>query len=74
MKEPKSWLTVIGTFGLVAVAVALQWLWQYSKFSNGHGLFYYLSPNYGAYILTAIDAVVLVVLFFALKRDLQDGP
>ncbi len=52
---------------LFFILAASTWMWEYSKFVNKHGIFYYISHGYGVYILTIS---VLVILGLALKRAL----
>lgn len=52
---------------LFFILAASTWMWEYSKFVNKHGIFYYISHGYGVYILTIS---MLVILGLALKRAL----
>lgn len=52
-------LEKLGALLLFLALSALLWGWQYLKFKNGHGIFYFLSPTYGVHILT----IVIIVMF-----------
>lgn len=64
MNERK-WM-VGAAFGILAAST---WMWEYSKFLDDHGIFYYLSGDYGVYLLTIS---VLVILGIALKGIFGD--
>jgi hypothetical protein len=54
VRRPKSgtdWPSFIGLCLLFATLALASWAWQYGKFTNQHG-FYYFSPRYGGLILT----------------------
>ena len=76
MRRPRetkrNWLSLAAVAAICVAVISLVWLWEYSKFADKHGIFYYLSPEYGAAILTATSAVSLVVLLSAVWIDLSD--
>ncbi len=46
---------------IVTIATAAIGGWQYVKYIDKHGLFYYLSPKYGAYILLGCLICMLTI-------------
>jgi hypothetical protein len=61
---------------LFLILAASTWLWEYSKFSNGHGMFYYFSPDYGAYLLTISMLILLGSILKSVfsNKDKDDEP
>ena len=51
---------------------ALIALWQYVKFSNGHGLFYLLSPKFGAYWIGAMFIIMIAFCVYAVWTEKLD--
>jgi hypothetical protein len=47
----------VGSVSLAALATGAVWLWQYSKFSDGHGLFSYFG-RYGFVIMVLCHAAI----------------
>ena len=43
--------------------------WQYSKFKNKHGLYYYLSPDTGAYVLLIVLVCMLTFGLYMVWTD-----
>ena len=76
VKRPKSrtdWPSFIGICLLFAALSLTSWAWQYGKFKNQHG-FYYFSPEYGGMFATAFHIVLFVgVVAFLWKHRDQDN-
>ena len=53
---------------VAALAFGCVWFWQYTKFAGGYGLFYSISPEYGAWILSAVTVLVAAVTYIQGNR------
>ena len=67
MSEGLPLKTKIGDALFVAFLVGLMWIWQYSKFSHGHGLFSYLG-RYGFLSLVLFHVAAFFVGFRIMRR------
>ena len=57
----------------ITISLAAIGAWQYTKFSNGHGIFYYLSPRLGGWVLLAcLVLMYLWGLYYLLAHKSQD--
>jgi hypothetical protein len=53
---------------LFILACGSVWLWQYIKFRGQYGLFYRISPEYGAWILSISTLAIFMYCYFASIR------
>jgi hypothetical protein len=69
-KKRTDWPSFVALCLLFAALSLTSWAWQYSKFKNQHG-FYYFSPEYGGLFATGFHIIlfVCIVAFLWRHRD-----
>jgi hypothetical protein len=61
----------VGAFAVCAIAMGI---WQYTKYVNGHGIFYQLNPVHGDIVLVVSHVVVFLCVagwFWRAQRSEQ---
>ena len=71
-KGKRDWPARFAMAALFAAIIYSSWLWQYSKFVNKHGLFYFISAVYGKLGLTVIALATFVVSVSTVWKDWDD--
>jgi hypothetical protein len=57
--------------GAIFAAGAASFYWHYLKFRSGRGVFYYLSPEYGGYVLFGTSVIVCGGVVFIAWREIS---
>jgi DNA-binding transcriptional regulator of glucitol operon len=68
----RDWPSLLAMALVFAAIFCLSWVWQYGKFQDKFGLFYYMSPRYGDVILTTTYAIFFMAVISYLLKDKGD--